>query len=443
MVNALFHPFKGGVEKHLLELSKALVCQGVQVHVLTAQLEGTKAFEDFSGVKVHRVPCTELRLPTLYPPPAIIAPGVYAKISELDKKYDFDVIHLQDRWFPDFSIALAYAKSVGKPFVVTLHNARPLGIAPHYTVFGSIYDALIGKPVLEKADLVICVSKWAVGDIANYGIPVSRMTAIHNGISVKDYGYSAAKATAFRKQYGFTKDQPLMLFVGRVIRQKGIDLLLKASAKIFSQTPDARLVIVGRGGWLEKMKALAQKLGIADKVLFLGFLSEDELKSALCGADVFVLPSLWEVLPVSILEAMASSRPVVCSDVGGNSELVRDGFNGFLVRKGDVAGLVSSVQRVLADKKLAARLGANGRRRAEKEFGWPLIASQTIDAYTALIASHKRTGPSPVPIGLELVALSEKMKAAAMDRYGNKLETSFKKYAKSFSTGLDKLLGSE
>src|SRR5512136_702732 len=99
LVNALFHPFSGGVEKHMYELSRELVKQGVDVTIVTARLKDTKAYEEIDGVKVHRVPCIELKVPGLYPPPLILSPLFFLHLRKLDKQYDFDIIHLQNRFF--------------------------------------------------------------------------------------------------------------------------------------------------------------------------------------------------------------------------------------------------------------------------------------------------------------------------------------------------------
>lgn len=439
LVNALFHPFKGGVEKHLLELSKALVRNGVKVHVLTARLEGTKQYEEFDGVKVHRIACTEMRLPGFYPPPVILAPDVYSKIAELDGREHFDLVHLQDRWFPDFSLSLAYAKNAGKPFVLTLHNARPVGIAPHYTLFGGAYDSLLGKPVLENSDLIISVSKWAMGDIGHYGIPRSKMVAIHNGISPSEYKPSEKRAERFRKKHAFLKGAKILLFVGRIIRQKGVEYLLDAMPSVLQRVPNARLVIVGRGNRLEEMRFRASKLGLEGKVRFEGFLEEEELKDALCACDAFVLPSLWEVLPISILEAMACGKPIVASNVGGNSELVGNGFNGFLVPKKSSRQLAEKIVRVLSDEKLARKLGENSRKRVLNEFDWELIAVQTMEAYGKLLKKWKAHPPSKPALPFKLVRFSEKIKARIKKEYGEKLEETFLEYYDHFNKGLREL----
>lgn len=377
IVNALFHPYAGGVEKHAVALAAELARQGVDVHVLTGRIAGTKAEEEYRGISIHRIACTELRVPGYYPPPLIVAPKFNAELAALDKRFKFDAIHLQDRWFPDFNSAVLYAQQAGKPAIVTLHNARPVGIAPHYTVIGGLYDALVGKRVLQKADRIISVSRWSAVDIQEYGIPAGKIAVIHNGIDTKEF--RPRKGRTFRNSHGIRG--PMLLFVGRVIRQKGLDFMLSAMPAVLKRHPGTKLVVIGRGNRLAHIKRMTALMGLKNQVVFPGFVGEGELKSALAECDVFVLPSLWEVLPVSILEAMACGRPVVCTDAGGNSELVETNYNGIVVPKRRPAALASAINHLLDNPKMAGAMGASGRHKAIAEFSWKTIAAKTIELY--------------------------------------------------------------
>ncbi|OIO26195.1 hypothetical protein AUJ14_02240 [Candidatus Micrarchaeota archaeon CG1_02_55_22] len=384
IVNALFHPFTGGVEKHLHELGKHLAGKGVEVHVLTGRLEGTLAEEVLDGIHVHRIPCTEIRVPSIYPPPLILSRGVEEALAKLDAEHDFDLIHLQDRWFPDFNAALLYAKRVHKPFVLTLHNARPLGIAPHYTVLGSLYDEVVGKRILKSADKIISVSSWSAKDVANYGIPLENFIVVHNGIDTK--AFQPRRTSVFVRKMGIKG--PLLLFVGRIIRQKGLEYAVKAMPLILKKHPDARFVVIGRGNRLEHVKKLVKQMKLEDSVIFPGFVPERELFEALGSCDVFILPSLWEVLPISILEAMSCGRPIVCTTAGGNAELVRDGYNGFVVPKRSPEQLAEAVTKLLDDDALRTHMGENSRKRAVQEFDWEIITDQTIVAYKQILREY-------------------------------------------------------
>jgi glycosyltransferase involved in cell wall biosynthesis len=381
--------------------------EGVEVHVLTGRLGDTLEEETIYGMHIHRIPCVEVRLPNFYPPPLVLAPTVQKTLGDLDRKYDFDVIHLQDRWFPDFDSALLYARSVRKPMVITLHNARPVGIALHYTVMGGLYDQVIGKQVLKTADRIISVSKWAIDDVSKYGIPKSRFTPIPNGVRASDYHFCPsplkARKKPIRQALGFGS-APILLFVGRLIRQKGLDYAISAMPAILRKHPQAKLVIVGKGDKLEELERLTAKLGVAGSVKFTGFLQDSQLKELLSAADMFVLPSLWEVLPVAILEAMASGKAVVCTNAGGNKELV-DRRNGLVVPKRNPKAFAQAVNSLLDDLPTLQRMGRLARKRAVKEFNWKQISQKTVKVYQRVIREGKvPKGDSGVARGLQSIS---------------------------------------
>jgi glycosyltransferase involved in cell wall biosynthesis len=385
LVNALFHPFSGGVEKHMYELSRELVKQGVDVTVVTARIEGTAAYEEIDGVKVHRVPGLSVKVPGLYPPPLVLSPLFVFYLKKLDDRYGFDIIHLQNRFFVDFDMAALYARVRGKPFMMTIHNARPLGISLPITVFGSAYDWLVGRWPFALADRIIAVSEWVKYDIAKYRIDEKKIIPVHNGINVSSF--KPAEAKNVRGQYGI--DGPMLLFVGRMITQKGIPYLIDAMPLVLRKHPDTKLLLVGRGNALESIRKKVKKMGLEKSVIFSGYMSEENLKEAYGTCDIFVLPSVWEVLPIAILEAMSSSRPVVCTGAGGNAELVKDGLNGRVVPMRDPVAIADSVSALLDDPERMRDMGKAGRRRAEDEFDWKLIARKTKEVYEDLLLEKK------------------------------------------------------
>jgi glycosyltransferase involved in cell wall biosynthesis len=386
LVNALFYPFSGGVEKHMYELSRELVRQDVDVTVVTARIAGTAAYEELEGVKVHRIPCLSVNIPGLYPPPLVISPFFPLYLKRLDEENGFDIIHLQNRFFVDFDTAALYARLKKKPFMVTIHNARPLGISPPITILGSAYDWLVGRWPFALADRIIAVSEWAKHDIAKYHIDERKIIAVHNGIDVGSFKPTTARNV--RGQYGI--GGPMLLFVGRMITQKGIPYLIDAMPPVLERHPDAKLLLVGRGNALKSLENKTGAMGLEKSVLFSGYMAEEALKEAYGTCDLFVLPSVWEVLPIAILEAMSSSKPVVCTDAGGNAELVKEGLNGYVVPMRDPRALADKINALLDDPEKMKSMGKAGRRRAEEEFDWKLIALKTKQVYEDLLLEKKK-----------------------------------------------------
>ncbi|MCD1294546.1 glycosyltransferase family 1 protein [Methanocella sp. CWC-04] len=387
LVNALFHPFSGGVEKHMFELSRELVKQGVDVTIVTARISGTEEYEEIDGVKVHRVPCLDIKVPGFYPPPLVLSPFFIRHLKKLDDRYDFDIIHLQNRFFVDFDTAAIYAKLKGKPFMMTIHNARPVGISLPITIFGTAYDLLIGRWPFAMADRIIAVSDWVRYDISRYRIDINKMVAVHNGINVGEFRPSSENNV--RKKYDIN-DDPMLLFVGRMITQKGLTYLIDAMPMVLKEYPNAKILLIGRGNLLETLKSKVKAMGLEDSVIFSGYMSEEMLKEAYGTCDLFVLPSVWEVLPIAILEAMSAGRPIACTDAGGNKELVEDGLNGYVVPSRDPKALADKINLMLSDPERMKSMGHASRKRAEEEFDWKLIAASTKKVYEDLLKERSK-----------------------------------------------------
>lgn len=376
LVNAFFHPYTGGTEKHMYELGRR-VAREEDVFVYTSRLKNTKACEDFDGMRIYRTKASMYKMPLIYPPPLVLAPNVKKEIPRLDRKFNFDIFHLHGRWYPDFGYVAKHAKKNKKLFMMTLHNARPVGINPAVTSLGTLYDAIYGKRLLKAADKIIAVSHFVKEDIAKYGIDTGKIKVIYNGVDTKFFKPSEK---TFKKKYADRFDT-LLIFLGRLIAQKGLLHLIDAMAEVVKEYPKTGLLIVGRGKEKERLEKRTRKLALEKNVIFPGFIPEEQLPDLYSSADIFVLPSLWEVLPISLLEALACGAPLLVSDAGGNPEVVENGVNGFVFRKGNTKELVKKMRALISDSKMRKRMGRESRRIAVRRFDWELIAKQTLEYY--------------------------------------------------------------
>jgi len=177
-----------------------------------------------------------------------------------------------------------------------------------------------------------------------------------------------------------------VLTVARLDPQKGLHDLVAAAALV----PEARVMVVGEGPERRALETRIAHLGLGDRVHLLGFRSD--VPDLLAGSDLFVLPSLFEGLPLSILEAMAAGKPVVATAIGGNDEAVVDGATGLLVPPGDPRALADAIRALLRDPERRRRLGEAGRRRAEAEFSAPAMVRRVAAVYDELLAASDRPG---------------------------------------------------
>jgi len=380
MVNGFFHPYLGGTEKHMYEIGRR-IAKKEEVHVLTSLLPESKEEEELDGVHVHRVKTKFHKMPTLYPPPYPRSPEARKAIEKLDKKYDFDFINLHSRWFPDFAYSFFYGKKRGKINVFTLHNGRPIGINPAISFAGSLFDTLYGKKVLSLADKIIAVSDAVGKDISHYNcIDKEKIVVQHNGVNTSFFKPSPP---TYREAHGDPDN--VVLFLGRMIKQKGLKYFLKAIPYILKEHKKTIFIMAGTGNERKKLIAKAKSMKLGRNVLFPGFIPEEDLPSLYSSADVYVLPSLWEVCPLTLLEAMACGVPCVVSDAGGNSEVIENGKCGFVVPKKDYLSLAEKINLLLSDGKLRKQMSKKARERAVKFFDWDIIAEKTRNIYLDLL----------------------------------------------------------
>ena len=215
--------------------------------------------------------------------------------------------------------------------------------------------------------------------IDRVGVSPRKLCTIYNGVDAKTV-CSAEDGARVRQELGIAETTPVIGTIANLYPVKGHTFLLKAAAEVAKVVPQAVWLLAGRGGLLDQLQDEARQLGIKDKVRFLGF--RNDPAALLQAMDLFVLPSLSEGLPVSVLEAMAAGRPVVATDVGGNREVIVDGRTGFLVPPGDSSALASRMITLLANSDLAHGYGAEGRSRVCQHFS----LERMVRAYETLYA---------------------------------------------------------
>jgi len=213
---------------------------------------------------------------------------------------------------------------------------------------------------------------------ASFGIPERKLRVVYNGIDPAPFEQSRESASASGDS--LRPREPTVITLARLNPQKGIATLLAAA----SQVPEARFLIVGDGPERAALEAQARSLDISSRVSFLGH--RRDVPALLASADVFVLPSLFEGLPLSVLEAMAAAKPVVASRVGGTDEAVLDGVTGILVPPSDPAALTRAIRSVLADPALGQRLGTAGRARVHRTFSAQGMVRAVESVYDELLA---------------------------------------------------------
>ena len=207
-----------------------------------------------------------------------------------------------------------------------------------------------------------------------------KVQVVHNGIVPEPF--SGPRHISNETHPAPARRAATVLTLARLIKNKGLSYLISAAALI----PEAVFVIAGEGPDRGLFEAEAAALGVANRVRFLG--QRDDIPDLLADCDLFILPSLHEGLPISVLEAMAACKPVIATAIGGIPEVVVDGQTGLLVPPGDPAALAKAIRSVLADPTLARSLATTGRARLLKEFSAEVMVQRTTQIYDELLSRN-------------------------------------------------------
>ncbi|MEX5631852.1 glycogen synthase [Parafrankia sp. FMc2] len=298
-----------------------------------------------------------------------------------------DVVH-SHTWYTNLAGHLT-ALVEGIPHVMTAHSLEPRRPWKAEQLGGGYRLSSWAEQVaISSAAAVVAVSDGMRADIldAYPQVDPGRVHVIRNGIDTDEY--APDPRTDVLERHGVDPDRPSVVFVGRITRQKGLPVLLRAAADL---DPSAQLVLCAGAPDTEELHAevtagVNSLRGSRDGVVWLsGMLAKPEVIQLLTHAAVFVCPSVYEPLGIVNLEAMACGTAVVASRVGGIPEVVAHGETGLLVPPDDPATLAAAVNELLADPARAARMGRAGRERAVAAFGWAAVAERTARLYSHLV----------------------------------------------------------
>jgi alpha-maltose-1-phosphate synthase len=308
---------------------------------------------------------------------------ISADLSMAEAVAGADLVH-SHTWYANLGGHLAGLLH-GIPHVVTVHSLEPLRPWKAEQLGGGYaLSSWCERVAVQDAAAVVAVSDAMRGDLmaAYPGIPAERTVVIRNGIDTSEY--VADPGTDVLGPYGIDPARPYAIFVGRITRQKGLPVLLRAAASLDSA---AQLVVCAGQADTPELQAEVTELvsGLQGIIWIPKMLPKREVIQLLSHATVFACPSLYEPLGIVNLEAMACGTAVVGSRTGGIPEVVDDGVTGLLVPPGDEAALAAALNALLADPGRARAMGQAGRARAVEEFSWTTVATRTASLYASVL----------------------------------------------------------
>jgi glycogen(starch) synthase len=371
----------GGLAQHVYDLATALAQAGEEVHLITCAADraaGRAADrvperEVVNGIHVYRVNPYNLSAPDFLTWVLQFNLGLveYA-VSLVNSLGDLDLIHAHDWLVAYAGRALKHAYRV--PLIATIHATeygRNQGL--HNDLQRYISD--VEWWLVYEAWRVIVCSRYMARELQRvFQAPPDKLRIVPNGVDMSRYQGSGR---GLSRLFFAAPDEKIVLFVGRLVQEKGVHLLLEAVPKILHYYSRVKFIIAGRGPAESYLRNKAADLGIASRVYFTGYIDDETRDWLYREAAVAVFPSLYEPFGMVVLEAMAAMAPVVAADVGGLSEIVTHEVNGLKCYAGNPNSLADNVLRLLHEPDLAGRLADTAKQEIDKLYTWQEIARQT------------------------------------------------------------------
>ena len=384
------HLYFGGVERRIIETAKRLQTQA-DITVYSGTKAGFKKPMDINGVTV--VPCYSTD--KLFP-----LDNWFFNRSLFKKASTINADVYEAHAVSGYGLLNALNKQgIKRPFVHTIHGvladeyeqARENGYQSFRSRIANYFMHRLAKlegETAKNATLIVTISKYSLEKIQNYyGVDAAKVRIVPNGVDPEEFKPVAeTDREGGRRRLGLGSE-PCVLFVGSLIPRKGLPFLVEAAKKIVKEHSETKFVIVGEGPLKSQLLSNLETANLSGNFKFLGNVKEDMLPAVYNSADVFALPSIQEGQGIALLEAQASARPVVAFDVGGVNEAVRNGETGLLVKRGSSEELADALLKLLSDKALREKMGANGRRFVIENFTWDICAQKMLNVYHEALAT--------------------------------------------------------
>lgn len=372
----------GGIARVVHDLSKRLIKDGHDVYVVTYKEGNVPYYENDKGVHVYRVDNYMINSNNFIDWTMQLNFNMISKAAEIiNKEGKFDVIHAHD-WLVAYA-AKTLKESFGIPLVSTIHATeagRNSGIHNPEQKYVNDTEWML---TYESSEVIVN-SKFMKNDLQRlFGLPYEKINVVPNGINTTVYN-GLEKDYDFRRKYAMDNEK-IILFMGRLVYEKGVQHLISAMPKILEGYHDAKLIIAGKGGMTDQLKAQVEAMGLGDKVYFTGYLNAKQVSKMYKCADISVFPSTYEPFGIVALEAMLAGVPTVVSDVGGLNEIVEHRVDGMKSYAGNPNSLADSILELLLNPELCTKVTKKAKQKVKSQYNWAKIAQDTYFTYEKAI----------------------------------------------------------
>lgn len=374
----------GGLARHVHALSTELVENGHEIHVLTSNPSNRASCEEMAGVHVHRVlPLNAQDADFLSWIGGLnLAMADYALTMKIHIR--FDIVHNHD-WMT--GAAAGYiSKALELPLISTIHGTE---YGRNNGIFTELQEFIFNKEkeLAESSQHVIACSDHMSQEIKGlFGITESKISVIPNGAFMETELHKDMNAD---EAFPFIKGRKVVFSIGRIVKEKGFETVIKAAAILKKAYPELCFVIAGNGPLLEYYRQLTEVLSLSDYVFFLGFVQDDVRKGLLGRADIAVVASTYEPFGLVAAEALAAGVPTIISDTGGMRGLAEHLKTAFYMKPGDEESLAGMIEYILADERQAKFIAQQGKIAVTSKFSWKENAKSTERVYNMLAVKQE------------------------------------------------------
>lgn len=372
----------GGIARVVHDLSKRLIKDGHDVTVVTYRDGEVPYYEDDKGVQVYRIDNYMISPNNFIDWIMQMNFNMISKVNELLVKGEkFDVIHAHD-WLVAFA-AKTLKNSYEIPLVSTIHateSGRNKGIHDDVQRYVNDTEWML---TYESSEVIVNSNYMKLELQRLFGLPFEKINVVPNGINVNSFN-GVERDYDFRRQYA-ADNEKVILFMGRLVYEKGVQHLIDAMPKILQHYNDAKLVIAGKGGMIDELKSQVEAMGLSQKVYFTGYLNSKQVIKMYKCADISVFPSMYEPFGIVALEAMLAGVPTVVSDTGGLNEIITHNVNGMKSYTGNANSIADSILTLLYDHQLCNEIVKSAKQKVKNEYNWTKLAQDTHFVYQKAI----------------------------------------------------------
>lgn len=372
----------GGISRVVYDLSHRLIKDGHEVTVVTYRDGEVPYYEDDKGVKVYRVDNYMIQPNNFIDWILQLNFNMVERASQIiAEQGKFDVIHAHDWLVANAAKTLKHSFDI--PIVATIHATeagRNSGIREQNQKYINDTEWML----TYEANEVIVNSNYMKSEVQRlFGLPFEKINVVPNGVNLNKFT-GMDRDYSFRRKYAMDNEK-IILFMGRLVYEKGVQNLIAAMPKVLASYHDAKLVIAGKGGMLDELKAQADYLGISNKVYFAGYMNGKDVERMYKAADISVFPSTYEPFGIVALEGMLAERPIVVSDAGGLGEIVEHRVTGMKSYCGNPNSIADSILELLFNPELCDNIVKNAKIKVKENYNWQKIAQDTHFTYQKAI----------------------------------------------------------